>query len=58
MTFFVLAFSDGCTTFHGPHATNCLTSVWKSAGCVEEGDLHPQKLENITRDMLKNQNLQ
>ena len=55
---FTSAFSDGCESYHGPHPAKCLVSMWKSAGCVEEGYLYPRNLTESHVEKLNNLNLQ
>jgi len=30
-------FPPGCTSFIGPHETECLFSIWRSVGCLDFG---------------------
>ena len=41
---FFPALPEGCSSFIGPHSTQCLATVWLKAGCIEEGNRFPTKL--------------
>ena len=43
MIAYVTVFPTGCVSYYGPHTLSCLNTVWKSSGCLEEGDIYPEK---------------
>ena len=45
--FFCIDFPIGCKNFTGPHSITCYISLWKNAGCTEEGREYPQLLEVV-----------
>ncbi|XP_078486601.1 uncharacterized protein LOC144745010 isoform X3 [Ciona intestinalis] len=47
-----LVFPENCTTYHGPHTILCLTSIWESKGCLNEGTKAPVKLTTVEKDTL------
>ena len=42
--FLFLEFPMNCLAFWGPHTLECLLSIWRDSGCLEEGELFPLKL--------------
>ena len=54
---FFTVFPQHCVSYVGPHSTQCLTSLWKSAGCVKTGLRYPGKLTEKVQEHLKKLNL-
>jgi len=52
-----LEFESGCRSLHGPHHINCLKTMWKKAGCLDEGYLHPSNLTEIDLSVLNEKSL-
>uniref|UniRef100_UPI000EF4FFBF uncharacterized protein LOC113475320 n=1 Tax=Ciona intestinalis TaxID=7719 RepID=UPI000EF4FFBF len=44
-------FPENCDTYYGPHSVECLTTIWKWKGCLNEGTKSPPKLTTIERDI-------
>nr|XP_026695983.1 uncharacterized protein LOC108950895 isoform X20 [Ciona intestinalis] len=47
-----IVFPDDCDTYHGPHIVECLTTIWKSKGCLSEGTKAPDKLDHAEKEAL------
>lgn len=44
-----LVYPENCRTYHGPHAADCLESIWNNSNCVQQGFLYPNKLKPSER---------
>jgi len=54
---FRLAFPDGCVSFYGPHAPNCVEELRRIAGLVEEGWSNVRNLSDGQRNALDTLNI-
>ena len=43
---------DGCIHVRGPHSLDCLTSVWLSVGCLQEGYSFPENMTESSTQRL------
>ncbi|XP_078486426.1 uncharacterized protein LOC144744930 [Ciona intestinalis] len=47
-----IVFPENCDTYYGPHSVECLTTIWKSKGCLVEGSKAPVKLNTAEKEAL------
>uniref|UniRef100_UPI000EF458B6 uncharacterized protein LOC113475491 n=1 Tax=Ciona intestinalis TaxID=7719 RepID=UPI000EF458B6 len=50
-------FPEDCDTYYGPHGVECLTTIWESHGCLNEGTKAPVNLNAGDIDALDLLNL-
>jgi len=48
---------EDCIDTQGPHSKECLSSLWKLIGCVEEGQGYPEKMTDATFKVLSSLSL-
>ena len=53
-----LVFPEGCTSYNGPHALQCLLSLWNETNCLPEGTSNPATLSRHDRFALNQLNIQ
>ncbi|XP_077971333.1 uncharacterized protein LOC120346548 [Styela clava] len=41
---FGIEYPNHCVKYYGPHPVECLTTIWKSAKCLEDGTKYPTKI--------------
>ena len=40
-TFIASVFPGGCKSYYGPHNLECISSIWRSSGCLDGGLGYP-----------------
>ena len=43
----------GCTQYISGHTTECINTLWKEAGCNDEGQLSPLKITSVNLAILQ-----
>ena len=41
-----IEFPNGCNSFNGPHAPDCLAEIWNNTGCLIDGRKNPSVHSN------------
>jgi len=54
-TFSVLP--EGCWTVQGPYPLECLRSMWREGGCLNEGVAHPENLNKAELGLFDSLNI-
>ncbi|XP_078487506.1 uncharacterized protein LOC113474342 isoform X2 [Ciona intestinalis] len=49
---FGIEYHENCATYYGPHAMECLISMWDKVGCKVDGEKYPPKLEEFELEPL------
>nr|XP_026693802.1 uncharacterized protein LOC113474930 [Ciona intestinalis] len=44
-----IVFPENCDTYNGPHSVECLTTIWKSKGCLNKGSKSPINLDSAEK---------
>ena len=49
----ILVFPTNCKSYLEPHSVECHRSLWKNAGCTEEGTDYPDDLDTLNNDLFR-----
>ncbi|XP_078487526.1 uncharacterized protein LOC144745375 [Ciona intestinalis] len=52
-----IVFPENCDTFNGPHAIECLLTIWEEVDCKVKGYRYPGNLTTVDADALRNMDI-
>ncbi|XP_077971339.1 uncharacterized protein LOC120346538 [Styela clava] len=52
-----ISYPESCVNYYGPHALNCLNTMWLTAKCLLEGSKYPEKRDETDLSRLNGLNL-
>ncbi|XP_078487546.1 uncharacterized protein LOC144745386 [Ciona intestinalis] len=52
-----VVYPENCDSFNGPHAIDCLITIWKEVGCKVKGLRYPGNLTTADVNALKNMDI-
>ncbi|XP_077971341.1 uncharacterized protein LOC144425697 [Styela clava] len=52
-----IVYPTNCSNYYGPHAVECLETIWLLAKCLEEGSKYPEKIGETDLDRLDELNI-
>nr|XP_039272236.1 uncharacterized protein LOC120346535 [Styela clava] len=52
-----IVYPESCSNYYGPHAIECLKTIWMSVKCLQEGTKYPEKRDEIDLNRINDSNI-